>query len=480
TKLPYFQLFIIFLIMFAEPVTCTVIYPFINQLIRETGVTGGDETRTGYFAGVIESVFFVTEALTVFQWGRASDRYGRKPILVLGPLGLALAMLGFGFSKSFWPLVAFRCFQGAFNGNIGVSKTVMAELTDETNKAEVFVVMPLVWSVALSVGPALGGLLASPAVRWPDTFGRIELFRTYPYLLACGSAGLVAFVSYLLAQFGLKETLPSIVARDERLRVDSERAPLLSTASEPDYGAIPASLDSPLLSRTPSESNYTEDSQSSSSSSDDQPLPFRALLIPRVLIPLSNYLFLCFTDMSIAVLRPLMLSTSIEYGGIGFNPYQIGSIMALWGVFNTIAQLGFAAKAIRRFGNKKVFIASYASSLIILLTFPLMSWLAARAGRADRWVWLVVVVHFGFTILTYTCYGCIHIFIMDSAPTKGSLGATNALSQMLGNVVRSLAPTVASSLFSISIQKHLAGGFLVYWILIAITLVGVRYSFRLP
>lgn len=53
--LPKFQLFIVFLIQFAEPVTATVIYPFINQFVRETGVTGGDERKTGYFAGIIVS-----------------------------------------------------------------------------------------------------------------------------------------------------------------------------------------------------------------------------------------------------------------------------------------------------------------------------------------------------------------------------------------------------------------------------------------
>jgi len=55
TALPKFQLFIVFLIQFAEPVTATVIYPFVNQFVRETGVTGGDERETGYFAGIIVS-----------------------------------------------------------------------------------------------------------------------------------------------------------------------------------------------------------------------------------------------------------------------------------------------------------------------------------------------------------------------------------------------------------------------------------------
>lgn len=66
-----------------------------------------------------ESMFFLAEMLTVFQWGWLSDRYGRKPVLLLGPLGLSFAMLGFGLSKSFWSLVTYRCLQGVFNGNIG-------------------------------------------------------------------------------------------------------------------------------------------------------------------------------------------------------------------------------------------------------------------------------------------------------------------------------------------------------------------------
>jgi len=53
TPLPKFQLFIIFLIRFAEPVTALVIYPFVNQFVRDTGITRGDETKTGYYAGMI-------------------------------------------------------------------------------------------------------------------------------------------------------------------------------------------------------------------------------------------------------------------------------------------------------------------------------------------------------------------------------------------------------------------------------------------
>lgn len=64
TPLPKFQLFIIFLIQFAEPVTATVIYPFVNQLIRETGVIRGDERRTGYFAGIVVSISSPSDSIS--------------------------------------------------------------------------------------------------------------------------------------------------------------------------------------------------------------------------------------------------------------------------------------------------------------------------------------------------------------------------------------------------------------------------------
>ena len=58
TPLPWRQLLIVYLIQFAEPVTAAVIYPFINQFVRATGVTGGDEQKTGYYAGMIVRTLF--------------------------------------------------------------------------------------------------------------------------------------------------------------------------------------------------------------------------------------------------------------------------------------------------------------------------------------------------------------------------------------------------------------------------------------
>ena len=66
-----------------------------------------------------ESVFFLAECSTAVMWGFLSDRFGRRPVLLLGPLGLAFSMLSFGSSTTYALLVISRFCQGLFNGYIG-------------------------------------------------------------------------------------------------------------------------------------------------------------------------------------------------------------------------------------------------------------------------------------------------------------------------------------------------------------------------
>lgn len=55
--MPKLQLLLLLLIQITEPITAEVIYPFIIGAVRNTGITHGDEKKTGYYAGVIVNVF---------------------------------------------------------------------------------------------------------------------------------------------------------------------------------------------------------------------------------------------------------------------------------------------------------------------------------------------------------------------------------------------------------------------------------------
>ncbi|KAJ7470767.1 major facilitator superfamily domain-containing protein [Mycena latifolia] len=455
TPLPKFQVFILLFIQFAEPITALVIYPFIMQLVRDTGITGGEETKTGYFAGIIESVFFLAECLTVVHFGRASDRYGRRPVLLFAPLGLALSMLGFGLSKRFWSLVVFRCMQGAFNGNIGVSKSVMAEISDSTNSAEIYSLLrnlPFMWTVGVTLGPLIGGTFAEPAARYPDTLGKIQILRKYPYLLPCAIAGALAFCAFVFGFFGLKETLPSAIARQKKAQRGTEAEPLLSGS-----GASPQA----------------------DASVDDIP-PLRALFVRPVLIALLNHAFLCFCQMSFDVLTPLVYATPIEMGGLGLSPLYIGRVMGLCGFLNVFIQLFVSAKAIRRFGPRSIFTTTFCCLSLAFLAYPLLNIFARRAGKVDAAVICVIIFQMSASFVIFPTYACTQIFLVDSAPTQNSLGGVNGLAQMVSSTLRSVAPSFAASMFSVSVSHHLLGGNFVYFLLCGITLCGLRATLLLP
>ncbi|KAF7312025.1 Major facilitator superfamily multidrug-resistance DHA1 sub-family [Mycena indigotica] len=451
TPLPKFQVFILLFIQFAEPVTALVIYPFIMQFIRDIGITGGDESKTGYFAGIIESVFFLAECLTVFWFGRASDRYGRRPVLLFGPFGLALSMLGFGMSKYFWSMVVFRCMQGAFNGNIGVAKSVMAEISDSTNIAEIYALLPLMWTAGVTIGPFIGGTFANPAATFPGSLGKIHVFQQYPYLLPCAMAASLAFLAFTFGFLGLKESLPSAIAKQKKSRQGTETEPLLSDSEE--VSGEEASIDSPP--------------------------PLRELITRPVVIALTNHAFLCFCQMSYDVMIPLVYATPIELGGLGLTPQSIGRIMGIIGFANVFTQTLLAPKLTRRFGAHMVFRTTFILLPIAFLAYPLLNHFARKAGRVDGTVIAIMAVQLSASFSIFPTYGCTQIFLADAAPPNG-LGGVNGIAQMASSTLRSIAPSLVASLFATSVSYNLLGGNLVFVVLFGLSLCGLQATFLLP
>ncbi|MDP3775547.1 MAG: MFS transporter [Gemmatimonadales bacterium] len=119
-------------------------------------------TRLGaqlWLIGPLVASFSVAQLASSPLWGRFSDRFGRRPVLLIGLSASAIAFVVFGFATSVWMLFLSRLVQGAGGGTTGVIQAYVSEVTDPSQRAR-----GLGWiSAATSTGVSIGGAIGSLA-----------------------------------------------------------------------------------------------------------------------------------------------------------------------------------------------------------------------------------------------------------------------------------------------------------------------------
>ncbi len=79
----------------------------------------------------MQAAFAASGLCTNILYGRFSDAYGRKKVLLVGLLGTMVSSIGYGFSQTYAQALFFRILSGAFNGNVGVMRTMISEIVKE-------------------------------------------------------------------------------------------------------------------------------------------------------------------------------------------------------------------------------------------------------------------------------------------------------------------------------------------------------------
>lgn len=95
-------------------------------------------------------------------WGRLSDKYGRKPLLISTICGNCLCYFALAFAPTAWMAFAIRLLGGLSSGNGSVVQGYLADVTPPEKRTRVMSWMSASWNVGLIVGPSLGGLFAKP------------------------------------------------------------------------------------------------------------------------------------------------------------------------------------------------------------------------------------------------------------------------------------------------------------------------------
>jgi len=212
-----------------------VIFPFVPFAVQRL-FPKLKRNQLGTRTGFLDGVFFIGLLIGGIIFGWASDKYGRRPILLWGTFACTFFSILFGvvISYSYPGALIVRFLWGLLSANVSVGRAMLAEVTDSSNRSRAFGMIGLGPSVGSLVGGGMGGVLAEPAEKYPIL--NTPFFRNYPYALPVFAAGAVNFISWILGYFYLPETLRSkIIINDDLLLKDKPYSTTSATeASETD------------------------------------------------------------------------------------------------------------------------------------------------------------------------------------------------------------------------------------------------------
>lgn len=154
-----FILVAVFLDMAALGISITVMPALIGRLAQGAGA--------GWINGVFVGVWAIVQFACAPTLGALSDRFGRRPLLLLSMLGLGLDYIVMALAPDLWWLLAGRIISGVTASSFSVCYAYVTDVTVEAKRAAAFGRLGAAFGLGFILGPAIGGLLGGVSVRAP-------------------------------------------------------------------------------------------------------------------------------------------------------------------------------------------------------------------------------------------------------------------------------------------------------------------------
>lgn len=182
---------VILAIVTLDAVGISLVMPIVPGLLREVGHSGDLGWRFGAFL----SLYALMQFLCAPVLGALSDRFGRRPVLLVSVFGAAIDALFMAFAPSLWMLFVGRAIAGMTGANMAVASAAIADITPEHQRARWFGRMGACFGLGFIAGPVIGGVLGDHGVR-------------LPFVAAAALNGLTFLAGLLL----LRESRPAALA----------------------------------------------------------------------------------------------------------------------------------------------------------------------------------------------------------------------------------------------------------------------------
>ena len=145
------KLLVLIVTAFVDMVGLLMVIPLMPFFARELGAGS-------FMVTVMVVSFTAAQLLSAPLWGRFSDKYGRRPALLVGLGAAAIAYVVFAFSNTIWLLLLSRIVQGAGGGTVGVIQAYVADSTEPEHRAKALGWLSAATNLGVALGPPLGSL----------------------------------------------------------------------------------------------------------------------------------------------------------------------------------------------------------------------------------------------------------------------------------------------------------------------------------
>jgi MFS transporter, DHA1 family, tetracycline resistance protein len=191
----------IFITLLIDVIGFGIIIPVLPSLIKE--LNGGDFSDAARIGGWLLFAFAIMQFIFSPILGNLSDKYGRRPVLLIALFGFGCDYLIMAFSPTLGWLFAGRLIAGITGASFSTASAYIADVSPPEKRAQNFGLIGAAFGMGFIIGPAIGGLLG-------------ELGSRVPFFAAAG----LSFLNWLYGYFVLPESLP----KDKRRAFEWKRA----------------------------------------------------------------------------------------------------------------------------------------------------------------------------------------------------------------------------------------------------------------
>lgn len=164
---------ILFAVMFLVMVGFGIIIPVLPFYAEEVGASPTQ-------LGLLMAVYSLMQLIFAPVWGRISDRIGRKPVIMIGILGLSFSFIFQGMSDQLWMLFAARIFGGILSSaNMPTVMAYVADITTPENRGKGMGIVGAATGLGFVFGPAIGGIFSKVSLSMPFYIAGVSSLITF-------------------------------------------------------------------------------------------------------------------------------------------------------------------------------------------------------------------------------------------------------------------------------------------------------------